>query len=297
MQFGYHGDIVSCRDMSKEDVINNTPTNRDIEELNVFADPHCLTIYLPFTDPLATADQNRIVMKNMLRDAETMLAKVKMTDRDIKKTTKPAYDLLQDKMFWPTKLESLVLYALPDYFRIFSIPDISIPVEIRVKRGFDLQPLKDALAENARYFVLALSHKYTQLYGGDRFKLEAVELDGLPSDMKTALGIDEYPKSLQTHTVAPTSKQNNSEAFHEQYEVSHTDKDMLLEFFRLIDRNLQPILRKDNAPLVIGGVDYLTAMYRKVNTYSNLLAQNISGNLDKTNPDAIRAAAWVIVGG
>lgn len=275
--------------------MNNVPTKQNIEELKVFTDPHCLTIYLPFTDPLATADQNRIVMKNTLRDAETMLAKIKMDARDIKKTMKPAYDLLKDKMFWPPKRESIALYALPDYFHIFSLPDISIPIEIRVKRGFDLQPLKDALAENARYFVLALSHKHTQLYEGDHFKLEAVELDGVPSDMKTALGIDEYPKSLQTHTVAPTSKQNNSEAFHEQYEVSHTDKDMLLEFFQLIDRSLHPILRKNSEPLVIGGVDYLTAMYRKINTYPNLLAQNISGNLDKTNPDEIRAAAWVIV--
>ena len=276
--------------------MNNVPTKQNIEELKVFTDPHCLTIYLPFTDPLATADQNRIVMKNTLRDAEAMLAKVKMDARDIKKTMKPAYDLLKDNAFWPPRHESVVLYALPDYYRIFNLPGVSIPIETMVKRGFDLQPLIDALAENAHYFVLALSHKHTQLYRGDRFKLEAVELDGVPSDMKTALGIDEYPKSLQTHTVARTSKQNNSEAFHEQYEVSHTDKDMLLEFFRLIDRSLHPILRKNSEPLVIGGVDYLTAMYRKINTYPSLLDQNISGNLDKTNPDTIRTAAWAIIG-
>ena len=275
--------------------MNNPPTKPDIEELKVFTDPRCLTIYIPFTDPLATADQNRIIMKNTLREAEGVLTKVHMDVQQIKKALAPAHGLLKDTSFWPPKHESVALYVLPDYFRSFRLPGISIPVKLSVKKGFDLKPLEEALAENVHYFVLALSHKHTQLYEGDRFNLSPIQLDGVPADMKTALGIDEYPKSLQTHTVAPASKEHNSEAFHEQYEVSHTDKEMLMEFFRLIDRKLRPILRKSNAPLVIGGVKYLTAMYRKANTYPNLLHKDIAGNLDKQRSDAIRAAAWEIV--
>lgn len=275
--------------------MSKAPTEQDIEELKIFTDPHCLTIYIPFDDSAATADGNRIVMKNILRDAEKALVKAHADTREIIAVLEPAHDLMKNMAFWPTRRESIAIYSVPDFFRSYRLPDISIPIELRVGRGFDVGPLEEALAENIQYFVLALSHKHTRLYRGDRFDLQVVELDGVPTDMKTALRIDEFPKSLQTHTVAPTSKVNESEAFHEQYDVSHTDKEMLLEFFRLINRSLQPMLLDSNIPLVIGGVEYLTSMYRKVNTYPGLLDKAIIGNLDRKNLDEIRAAAWTIV--
>ena len=146
------------------------------------------------------------------------------------------------------------------------------------------------------YYLLTLSHKHVQLYEGDRHRLQPVQLKNFSGDLVETLGIDEYPHSRETHTIAPAASGKGSEAFHQQYNVADTDKKMLVEFFRRIDHRLHAFLLYHEKPLLLAGVKYLLPMYRKVNTYTGLMDRAIIGNQDKTDVYSLGKKAWDTIG-
>jgi hypothetical protein len=274
----------------------NFPNEQELEELRAFGEPFCLTVYVPFTSPGSADNPNRIELKNLLRQAETALLSTGAKPDDIQKTLRPARRLLANHEFWPVNYASLVLFMHPKLFRYYHLPDRAIPYMLTVEKGFNLGPLVKVMRANKRYFVLALNHNNVRLYEGDHYHLKPVRLKNFPANLKATLGIDEYPKWMETHRVAPASSGKGSEAFHGQYNVSQTDKAMLLEFFRRIDRRLHPLLYRRHYPLIIAGVNYLLPIYRRVNTYPDLLLEGISGSLERTGTDGIRDKAWRLLG-
>lgn len=271
------------------------PNQQELKELEAFNEPFCLTIYVPFIDANAATNPNRIELKNFLREAETALLSAGVKPRDVKKTLRPARLLLEDHEFWPIHHESLVLFMHPKLFRYYHIPDHATPYILTVETGFNVEPLLKVMENNKRYFVLALGHKNVHLYEGDHYQLRLVQLKDFPADMKQTLNIDEYPNWRETHGIAPSYMGKGSEAVHGQYNVRQTDKDMLLEFFRRIDKRLHNFLFRQQRPLIIAGVSYLLPIYRKANTYPGLLPGAITGNQDNADLQTICRKAGQLV--
>lgn len=273
----------------------NFPSQQQLEELTAFSEPFCLTIYAPLIDANTATNPNRIELKNLLREAETALKSAGVKPRDVKKTLKPAQLLVEDNEFWPIRHESLVLFMHPRLFRYYHIPDHATPYILTIETGFNIEPLLKAMEDNERYFVLALGHKNVRLYEGDHYQLKSVQLKNFPADMKQTLNIDEYPKWRETHGIAPSYTGKGSEASHGQYNISQTDKDMLLEFFRRIDHRLHNFLFRHQRPLIIAGVNYLLPIYRKANTYPGLLPGAITGNQENADLQTIGGKAWQLL--
>lgn len=72
-------------------------------------------------------------------------------------------------------------------------------------------------------------------------------------------------------------------------------KEDLLEYFRQIDRGLHALLRDEQAPLVLAGVEYLQPIDREANTYAHLIEAGVTGNSDHVEMDALREQAWPLV--
>lgn len=275
----------------------NLPSERQFKELRAVDAPFCLTIYAPRIGSPGAVDPNRVELKNLLKQAEVALSSAGVTPADVKKTLRPARELLQAQTFWPVRYESLALFMRPGFFRYYRIPDDATPYLLTVEQGFNLGPLRAAMDDNQRYYLLALSHKGVSLYRGDHYQIEQLRPRHFPVDLKQALGIDEFPHWYETHTIAPASDGKGSEAYHGQYNISQTDKQMLLEFFRQIDRRLRTLLRKEPAPLLLAGVNYLLPIYRRANTYADLRPGGITGNVSRMDLDTLRERAWRLVGG
>ena len=252
---------------------------------------------MPLLDPAGASNPNRIELKNLLRQAKIALQDTDIPKRDIRKTLRPAQELLKNDEFWPRHRQSLVLFMHSTFFRYFHIPDHSTPYMLTVEQGFNLEPLLKAMHDNRSYFVLALGHKDVRLYEGDHFNLTPVELKDFPSDMAETLHLDENPKWWQTHTIAPSSSGKGSEAYHGQYNVAQVDKLELEEFFRNIDHRLHYYLSSQHKPLILAGVNYLLPIYRKVNTYSYLWPNSIKGNIKDDRPKAVLDKAWSLISG
>ncbi len=271
------------------------PTKNELRELSDFEMPGCVSIYAPYIGISSGINASRAEVKKLIHQAETALKSSGMRPRLIKKTLRPALQLVENVEFWLVNRESLALFVHQKLFRCYRIPETVGTHLLAVENGFYLEPIIDAMKDNKRYYVLALSHKNVRLYEGDHYRLKPVYLKNFPSDMKKALNIDEYPNWRETHTIAPASSKKGSEANHGQYNVRQTDKDMLLEFFRRIDKRLHNFLQHNKSPLVLAGVNYLLPIYRRVNTFPSLIPGGIRGNVAHTSLDSIRQNAWTLV--
>ncbi len=273
----------------------NLPSPKELEVLEAYKEPYCVSIYVPLLDRSGTANPNRIELKNLLRQAKLTLQASDISKEELSKTLKGAEDLLNDAEFWPQRSESLALFMHANFFRLYHIPDHRTLYSLAVGKGFNLQPLKNILQSNKEYLVLALGHKKVELYAGDRYRLLPVNLKDFPADMLDTLNIDEYLKSRELHEITASSYGKGSEAYHGQYNVSQVDKKMLEEFFRIIDRRLHKYLSNQGKPLVLAGVDYLLPIYRKVNTYYLLWPKSIYGSIKNEAPKVIQAKAWAAI--
>ena len=54
-------------------------------------------------------------------------------------------------------------------------------------------------------------------------------------------------------------------------------------------------LKDQRAPLLFAGVDYLFPIYKEVNTYPQLMDEQIAGNPEELGPDVLHKRAWTIV--
>lgn len=272
--------------------MNKMPTPIELETLSNFTKRGCVTMYIPYIDPTLSPEATRLHIKNLIREAYSELKGLDISEYDTQKTLRPLSDLLENHSFWLKHHDSLIVFAHKNLFRYFVIPDPSLQSMMTIGDHFNVAPLQAVIGKNERYYVLALSHNDVKLFEGDRYDLHEVQLDGLPSNMQTALNIDERYSWSEKHEIAPSYMGKGSEAYHGQYNAKQTDKVMLREFFRRIDKRLSTFLSRKRAPLIIAGVNYLLPIYRKVNTYPLLIPDYITGNLEHSSFESIRIKAW-----
>lgn len=144
------------------------------------------------------------------------------------------------------------------------------------------------------FYILAVGHKNVRLFEGNRTSIHLLDIKGFPADMESTLGLDEYPNERSVHTVMRAGRETGVSAG--QYSVPNTDKVMLKEFFRRVDKMLHDLLMKHKYPLILAGVDYVQAIYRSVNSYPYLVGQGISGNQDVAVEKSLHRRALAIVG-
>lgn len=267
----------------------HNPTIKDVRLLENAETGTGVSLYIPHMSANASTNQMQIELKNKLREAEVKLQKI-LDPRQVKKTMRHAKELLESTDLWPTPKDNLALFLRPNFFAAFYLPG-EVSESLHVSDSFETGPIQQYLAGLTPFFLLSLNHSNVSLFKGTRYDIKPIHLKDFPSNMHAALQIDEYPKVAETHAVGPASRKAHSEQSHGQYNERQTDKKMLVEFFRRIDKRLHRTLQKYNYPLVIAGAGYLLPIYRKVNTYPRLVNGGIRGNMERESFDVLRRKA------
>lgn len=280
----------------------NIPSRQEIEELQDFSKKSCVSIYLPLERTEGAngmSNPNRIKLKNLLNEACEELVKSGASSSEAKKAIKRGQEILeQQHVFWPSYGGTVVVFIHEKMVQTYRLP-AEIEQSLSVGQGFNTTPLEQFMKNNESYFLLTLSHNEVNLYEGDRFQLEQVELDDFPASMEETLNLDEYPKFTEAHpehssrTAERTGMQ--AEGYHGHYDKANVNKTLLVDFFRRIDKKLHGLLQMKNRPLVLAGVDYLIPLYKKVNTYNELYPEHLSGNFENSQLDNLRKKAWVTI--
>jgi hypothetical protein len=175
-------------------------------------------------------------------------------------------------------------------------PD-ELPPRIHFAEEFLVLPLLAGLQRERDFWLLALSIRSVKLYRGS---LRGLTEATLPPGMATSLADDEEfdqpDHSLRGRSSAGPSiggmkgVQFTTSAAHEG------EPTYLHDFFKTIDRGIHPLLARDPHPLILAGVTRELAIYRKINTWTPLVAEEIHGSTETYAADFLYAKAAELAG-
>jgi hypothetical protein len=256
--------------------------------------PYSLSMFLPMERAGKETRQNAIRLKNMLQTAEDRLVSRGIRPAEIQDWLAPARNLYDDDLFWQYQASGLALFLSPEMFRSYRLP-LQFEELLVLTERFHVKPLLPLFTRNGHFYILALSQNAVRLLHGTRHTVDEVALPpDMPTSMAEALRFDDPEKGLQFRTNVPSGKGDaQAPAFH-----GHADPDErvnLLRYFLEVDRGISEVLKHEQAPLVLAGVDYLLPLYRERNSYPHLLEEGITGNPDTLKAEELHAQAKSVV--
>ncbi len=236
--------------------------------------------------------QDPIRFKNLLGQAEEQLIASGLRSPEARKLLEPAQALLDNSAFWRHMSDGLALFVAPDIFRTFRLP-IELREMVIVADRFRIKPLLPLFAGDGHFFVLALSQNQIRLLEATRFSVDEIEMEGVPSSMAEALSLD-VEKELQFQTPSAGGRGERAAVFH-GHDPADDDKNRILRFFHRVDDGLRQVLRDEQSPLVLAGVDYLLPLYKEANSYPHLMAEGITGSPEEMSAEDLHQSAWSIM--
>jgi Bacterial archaeo-eukaryotic release factor family 7 len=250
----------------------------------------CISIFMPAEKLGQYTRQNPIRFKNLINQAEENLsAREEILSSEINNWLQPAISLLDDNNFWQHQSNGLALFIAPNIFQYYRLPHKCEELVV-VSDRFHFKPLLPVMTEDGQFYLLTLAQNQIRLFSGDRYGLTEIELPvELPSNMALALKYDEPASQRYFHGGSPAA------SFHGQGVVKSEHKENIGRYLQKIDNGLQTILHDEQAPLVLAGVDFLSATYRNLNSYHHLLPESINGNTEHSSLEELHQQAWEIV--
>jgi hypothetical protein len=259
----------------------------------------CVSIFLPTSRGGVDSQQDELRLRHQIRDTENRLLLENLRSTEVEKLLEPFNALLEDGGFWSHTVDGLAIFRTPEMFSYYRLP-YSFNEQVVVSDHFYLKPLLPFLATGARFYILAISQNAIRLLEGTRYSIHELELpETVPTNLTEALKYEEAENEVSFYSSssgALVGKGGRKATIFYGQGVGHDDsKNHLLRYFQEIDRGLHELLRDENAPLVLAGVEYLLPIYQQANSYPYLLHQGVPGNPDKLSSGALHAKAWEIV--
>lgn len=251
----------------------------------------CVSIFVPTKTVGAEAQQSKIILKNLLKQAEKDLSSSGLKRSEIENLLSPIQPLINDTLFWQHQSTTLALFSCEGFFQSYSLP-LEYSENVVVSNRFHFKPLLRLLSQGSYYYVLALSQKRVRLLQCTNQGVEQVEMADAPLSVDDFFLTEDYQKKLQFHTGAPDFAGGRAAVMHGQKEESEEIKNLIRHYFREIDKSLRKTIIDQEAPLLFAGVDYLYPIYREVTGYNNLLEDFIEGNPDNLRDEELRKYSW-----
>ena len=221
----------------------------------------CVSLFMPTHRAGRGTEQDPIRFKNLLREVEKSLTAKGLRSPEIQELLKESRQLLQGRGFWQRQSDGLAVFFSADTLHFFRLPMVFKKLVV-VSHRFHVKPLLPMLASDGLFHILALSQNQIRLLEGTRHTVDEIELEAIAQSLSEAFPEVSTEKQLQFHTGTPSGTGNRAAMFH-GHDVSNEDKDMILQWFRMIDGQLRDLLPDGRSPLVLAGVDSLFPIYRR----------------------------------
>jgi hypothetical protein len=254
----------------------------------------CVSVYLPTHRAGAEIKQDPIRLKNLIRIANERLTEAGVSSQDVHELLAPMEKFLWEGLFWQHQSDGLAIFSSAGFFRYYRLP-YSFDELVVVTDRFHIKPLLSLLTGDGRFYILALSQNRVRLLQGTRHSVSEIDLEDVPASLAEALRYDDPERQLQFHTGVPTGKGKRAAIFHGHGVGIDDAKVNILRYFRQIDQGLSGLLKGEQIPLILVGVDYLHPIYREANTYPYLISDGVLGNPDKLKADEIHKRAWAVI--
>lgn len=276
-----------------------TLTRERFTELANYKGDKCISIYLK-THPSGTAvnEQHDIVnFKNQLQNLNKRLSEEGMDGNEIQQLLAPGYELLQNNNFWTTQTPGLAVFLSHDYCKYIKMPVAPATEELVIEPTFYITPLVQVITREEYFYILVISKQCAKMFKADYWGIQPVPLD-LPQsieEVKRLSSLDATTfRSGETGSRGPTYSQEGS--YHGIGGGNPNDKDNALVYFEAVDDELwDQLLNKENAPLLLAGVEYILPIYRNASDYKHIWPEVLTGNRERQEMTTLYADAMEVM--
>ena len=238
------------------------PTQEQIARLADTRSDAAVTIYVATTPLTQEADQSRISLKNLAREAVNQLEEMGLDKRRRWPIEEQLADFDDDEDFWAHQAHSLAIFVTPDKIRTFRLAN-NIPDQVHVSDRFHMKPLMRATTFSNNAYVLSLAE------GGIRL------IDVPASGAATEVRVPNLPKdaydALQRTTL-------NDRGHNRRLAGDEGKNVRLRQYVRIVDKALMEVLKSASRPLIIAAADPLRELFAQQTDYGNVAPEAITGS-------------------
>jgi hypothetical protein len=269
-------------------------THDDLKRLAAVSGP-CLTIIQPLRDTWSQVTKPETRIAAAIQEAGRLLDEKGFDAAERDEMLRPLRKIAANTE-WSGRTGSFVMFRSPEFTLTGFWPDELAP-RVHFAEEFLVLPLLDGLLRDRSFWLLALSIKSVKLYRGSG---EALSEVALPAGVATSLAEDQAfdtpDHSLRGRSTAGPSVGSMKGVQFTTGAAHEGEPTYLHDFFRAIDRGIHPLLARDPHPLILAGVTRQLAIYRKVNTWTPLIAEDIHGSTETFATDFLFAKGAELAG-
>ncbi|WP_067899299.1 baeRF11 domain-containing protein [Nocardia vaccinii] len=252
------------------------PTRGEILALVSTTEPWCVSVYTPTEVGTRTPDKSRVAFQNQARQALEQV-----TDKEARVALEEEFDdLIDDDYYWRYQSRTLVVLATPERTRTFRVPN-RLEASTTVGDRFDITPLLRTVTFPQDAFVLALSEHAVRL------------VEVTPDEPAQDVAVAGLPVSLPEHIGQP----GMSRSPRGRLQGTEGRKVRIRQFCRAVDQALRNVLSGSDIPLILAATEPAASLYRSVNSYPGLLAEEIAGNPEHLSDADLAARARTVLDG
>ncbi|MCC9604869.1 hypothetical protein LOC68_25840 [Blastopirellula sp. JC732] len=260
-----------------------------VEDLRLLVDNDaqpCVSLFMPAHVAGKDTHQDPIQLATLLKKACARLKAAGHPAEVIQKMLEPAWGITRNREAddWRHMDEGFAYFASPTMHRAIRLP-FHVEPAVHLADRFHIRPLTCWMCQPLDFALLVISQNEIRFFEGDQYEMRHVDVADLPSDLRSALQVDEWTDTLRFHGHGPRAGET---IFHGQVAGSAADlKSELTRFFQRVARPLESHLANCDKPLIFAGVDYLFPMFRDAFRSDALWEEHLSGNFDHATPQQL----------
>lgn len=219
-----------------------------------------------------------IAFKSLLQQITSEL-KNKGTDMlSIDRLLQPGYELLRNDKFWLQVSKGLAVFIAEGKFNYIKLP-IAPKNELLINASFYLSPLIPMVTARDYFYLLVLSKKQAKLFRADQFGMVHISIPEIPNGIDDVVHFEE--KDDQKLFRTDTHGAGHGVNFHGIGSGKPDEKQNIAMYLDEVDETLwKAVLSKENAPLLLAGVEYLIPIFKSVSQYNCIWNDSLTGNLE-----------------
>lgn len=238
----------------------------------------CISIYLPTHIFGNDITEDPIRLKNLLNKCQNKLES-EFSKKQVSMILKPGFEILSDSMFWNHQNQGLTIFTSPSFTECFHL---SLMPEEKFYIGsyFYILPLIPMLIKSKDYYILILNQKHIKLFRANYNNVYEIELPNIPANIDEILKYDDVEEHIQMHTTPFGKTKGNDVNFHGQGNIADKvrHKKNIENFFKEVAKGIDKQISEQKIPMVLVGVEYEQAIYKRFSSYKYILNEGLSQN-------------------
>lgn len=271
-----------------------TLTEKQLDTLRGYQEGPVFSVYMPTHRTHPDNAQDPEIFRKLIGQFEPVKAEY-ARDKGVQTIFSRFEALADDYQFWQHTKEGLAVFATRDSFDVYRLRMPVQPLAIMADSAHT-KPLLKYLQSSGRYHVLVLSTNTAQLFEGDRYQLDEIDLsqEDVPESMIDALDheLRDLHATLAAYRTATGEKWNVAQ----NHGLKKTDVDNDIEqFFRAVDRGVMARYSiPTRLPLILASLPEHQHLFRRLSRNGQLLEEGIKTNAAALSKEALRDAAWQV---